>query len=248
MAFEFRDRLRDQNLAFWQGKGALKTCLHWDGSTSDINAVSYSSLCRSCKSGGAGLSKGCEFEHFSELTGAEEGSRRSWTCLCFSLPPQSLPEYSGTSSPPVSVFMCWGNKGKTLLNSQSQVGNMFLSFPCSRGNFFFFLNLRKAFVPLLKFQKVFRDEGGKKKLSLLHWRVFFPWASERQETKYNYSFCKKQMLTLSRARSWLHQSGDYEEQHEAYTNNHTHFHTCSVLIPPPKICCKPFCSLPCLFL
>jgi len=37
----------------------------------------YSSICISCKSGGGRLSKGCRFEHFSELTGAGEESSRS---------------------------------------------------------------------------------------------------------------------------------------------------------------------------
>lgn len=40
------------------------------------------------------------------------------------------------------------------------------------------------------------------------------------------------MPTLSRARTRLHQSGDYEQQHEAYTNNHTRLHTYSALISP----------------
>lgn len=109
------------------------------------------------------------------------------------------------------------------------MGNTFLSFSLFERDFFC---LRKAFVPLLKFQMVFRDEGGKKKLSLWQWRVFSPEHPKGRRQNTAILSSKKQMLTLSRARSWLHQSGDYKEQHETYTNNHTHFHTCSVLTSP----------------
>lgn len=47
-------------------------------STSNIISTdSPSSMCRTCKSAGGGHSKGCEFKHFSELTGAGEGCRQS---------------------------------------------------------------------------------------------------------------------------------------------------------------------------
>lgn len=42
-----------------------------------------------------------------------------------------------TSSPFVWAFICWGNKGKILFNSQSRVDNRFLSFSLFEGDFLF---------------------------------------------------------------------------------------------------------------
>lgn len=172
---------------------------------------------RSCKSAAGGLSKGCEFQHFSEFTEAWEGSRQSWTCLCFSLLPQS-PQSTLGQALPLSLFSFVGEmKVKLSLTLSLRWVIMFLFFSLFEKDFFFF-NLRKAFVPLQKSKMVFRDEGGKKKVVPTALKAFLPWASQRQETKYSNSFCKKQMLN---------QSGEYKEQHEAYTI--THFHTGSVL-------------------
>lgn len=85
-----------------------------------------------------------------------------------------------TSSPFVWVFICWGNKGKILFNSQYQVDNRFLSFSLFEGDFF----LRKAFVTLLKFQMVFRDED-EKRIVPTALKGFSPRVSQRQETKYS---------------------------------------------------------------
>lgn len=73
----------------------------------------------------------------------------------------SLPEYPGTSSPFASVFICWGNKGKTLFNSQSQVGNMFLPFSLFKRDFFF-LKFKEGICSSPKIPKDFRNEGGEK--------------------------------------------------------------------------------------
>lgn len=180
-------------------------------------------MCWSCKSAGGGLNKDCEFEHFSELTGAEEGSRRSWTCLWVS---QSTP---GQALPLPQFSFVGEIKVKHYLTLNLRWVICSFPFPYLRG-IFFFLNLRKAFVPLLKFQRISGMKVGKKFVPTAL-KGFFPWASQRQETKYNNSFCKIEMLTVSRAQSSLHQSGGYKEQHEAYTNNHTLSHIlCAYLL------------------
>lgn len=160
-------------------------------------------------------------------------------------------EHSVASSSHVWVFICLGNKGKillTLILRQIIVcccccffpflawGGLFISF------IYLLIYFKEGHCPCPKILDGFQGWRWTKNSSYCtEW--FPPWVSQRQETKYSNSFQKKEVLTLSRARTRLHQSGDYEQQHEAYTNSHIHLHTCCVLTSPsfphpnnPKIC------------
>lgn len=128
---------------------------------------------------------------------------------------------------PLSLFSFVGEmKVKLSLTLSLRWVIMFLFFSLFEKDFFF--KSKESICPSPKIQNGFQGwRWEKKKIVPTALKAFLPWASQRQETKYSNSFCKKQMLTLSRAQSWLHQSGEYKEQHEAYTI--THFHTGSVL-------------------
>lgn len=110
------------------------------------------------------------------------------------------------------------------------MGNRFLAFFLFEG----FFCLRKSFVPLLKFQIVFRDEDEKRIVStaLKDSAPPTPLSIPKTEDKIQQFFLQKQALTLSGAQTRLHQSGGYKQQHEAYTNNHTRLHMYSLLISP----------------
>lgn len=101
-------------------------------------------------------------------------------------------------------------------------------FPCLRGIFLFEEGL--CFSP--KILNSVRGWGWKKDCSYYTERFFFPLSIPKTGDKIQRFSLKKQAPTLSRARTRLHQSGDYEQQREAYTNSHTHLHTNSVLASP----------------
>lgn len=101
-------------------------------------------------------------------------------------------------------------------------------FPCLRGIFLF----KEDLCSSLKILDGFGGWRWKKNCS--YCEGLFPWSIPKTGDKIQQFFLKKQMPTLSRARTRLHQSGDYEQQHEAYTNNCTRLHIHSVLISPHR--------------
>lgn len=89
---------------------------------------------------------------------------------------------------------------------------------------------------------MFRDED-EKIIVCTTLKVFFPPSISKRGDKIQQFILEKQMLPLSRARTRLHQSGDCKQQHEAYTNSHTHLHTNPVLVSPPQEFAATFCVI-----
>lgn len=154
----------------------------------------------------------------------------------FLLAASEPPEHSGTSSPFVSVLICWGNKGKTLFNSQSQVGN-YVPFLFLVWEGFFFFKSKESICPSPKIQNGFQGWRWEKKSCPYCTEGFSPLSIPKAGDKIQQFFLQKtnaESIRRIQGTAWgLH--------------NHTLPHRLCAHLLTPKICCKTFCSVPCLF-
>lgn len=144
--------------------------------------------------------------------------------------PESLSVSTVWQALPLSEVSFVGGTKVKFLNTQSWVDNRFLSFSLFEEDFLF----KAGIYSSPKFPNGFQGWSWKKNRSYCTEGVF-PLSTPKTGDKIQQFFLKKQMPTLSRARTRLHQSGAYEQQHGAYTNNHTRLHTYSELLSSHQI-------------